>query len=202
MKGSRGLTSVFDDLFLSVYRYLGFGLLFAIVVMIACPRIEEKGIKTVIKDLFNQLKSDRHYLSRFIFFTYLFMVLSRTLICRNIWQVPWENIIGEWGLYTSQGEINLEGLENLFLFVPLTAFGLFSDFRILAGLSSLQLFKFVLKWSFLFTLFIEFCQLFLRLGTFQLSDIAQNTAGGVIGWGIYWCVKKIQKRRKLYNENN
>lgn len=31
MKGSRGLTSVFDDLFLSVYRYLGFGLLFAII---------------------------------------------------------------------------------------------------------------------------------------------------------------------------
>ena len=65
-----------------------------------------------------------------------------------------------------------------------------------------QLFKFVLKWSFLFTLFIECCQLFLRLGTFQLSDIAQNTAGGVIGWGIYWCVKKIQKRRKSHNENN
>ena len=46
--------SLFDDLFLSVYRYLGFGLLFAIVVMIACPMIEEKGIKTVIKDLFYQ----------------------------------------------------------------------------------------------------------------------------------------------------
>lgn len=145
MKGSRGLASVFDDLFLSAYRYLGFGLMFAIVVMIACLRIEEKGIKTVLKDLFNRLKSDRHYLSRFIFFTYLFMVLSRTLICRNIWKVPWENIIGEWGLYSSEGEINLEGLENLFLFVPLTAFGLFSEFRILAGLSSQQLFKFVLK---------------------------------------------------------
>ena len=29
------MTGIFDDLFLSVYKYLGFGLLFAAVVMIA-----------------------------------------------------------------------------------------------------------------------------------------------------------------------
>lgn len=193
---------VFNDLFLSVYRYLGFSLLFAIVVMIAWPAIEERGIKVVLIELIIKFKTDRYYLYRFIFFTYLFMVLSRTLICRNIWQCPWENIIGEWGLYTSEDEFNLGGLENLFLFVPLTIFGLLSNFHILAGLRGKQLLKFAFKWSFLFTFFIECCQLFLRLGTFQLSDIAQNTAGGVIGWGIYWGVEKIQKRRKSHNENN
>ena len=196
------MQAVFDDLFLSVYRYLGFGLLFATVVMIAYPRIEEKGKKTILKELIDEFKSNQSYLYRFIFFTYLFMVLSRTLICRNIWQVPWENIIGEWGLHTSEGEINLEGLENLFLFVPLTTFGLFSEFRTLTGVTGQRLFEFVLKWSFLFTLFIECCQLFLRLGTFQLSDIAQNTAGGVMGWGIYCVIKGFGKQRKINNENN
>ena len=185
------MAGIFDDLFLSVYKYLGFGLLFAAVVMISCPRIEEKGLRTTTEELLNELKSDCRYLCRFIFFTYFFMVLSRTLICRNIWQCPWENVIGEWGLYTSDGEINLEGLENLFLFVPLVMFGLFSGFKKLEGMSDKQLFKFVLKWSFLFTAFIECCQLFLRLGTFQLSDIAQNTVGGVIGWGIYWSIRKL-----------
>ena len=35
--------------------------------------------------------------------------------------------------------------------------------------------------SFLFSTLIELCQLFLRLGTFQLSDIFQNTLGGLMG---------------------
>lgn len=35
------------------------------------------------------------------------MVLSRTLICRNIWQCPWENIIGEWGVFASDGTLNI-----------------------------------------------------------------------------------------------
>lgn len=181
-----------NDLFYSTYQYLGFGLLFAAIVMIASPVLQEKGLKTVATELFNGLKSDRRYLCRFIFFTYFFMVLSRTLICRNIWQCPWENVVGEWGLYDSEGKINSEGLENLFLFIPLVTFGLFSGFKQLKGLKGIHLFKFVLKWSFFFTTFIEVCQLFFRLGTFQLSDIAQNTAGGVIGWGIYLGIMKIR----------
>lgn len=196
------MQAIVNDIFYSIYQYFGFGIVFAVITMIALPEIKRKGIKMSMKGMRDALKSDKNYRNCFFFFIYFFMVLSRTLICRNIWQCPWENIIGEWGLYTSEGEINLEGLENLVLFIPLATFGLFSEFRILAGLSSWQLFKFVLKGSFLFTLFIECCQLFLRLGTFQLSDIAQNTAGGAIGWGIHWGAKKIQKRRKLHNENN
>lgn len=44
---------------------------------------------------------------------------------------------------------------------------------------------------------IEICQLFLRLGTFQLSDIFQNTLGGFIGATIYIIRQKMKGREKL-----
>lgn len=193
-----GLTSVFSDLFLSIYRYLGFGILFAVIAMIALPSIEEKGLRKTFKELAVKLRSDHLHLCRFIFFIFLFMILSRTLICRNIWFCPWENVIGEWRLLNSDNELNVEVAENLILFVPLTTFGLFSGFQKIDDMSNRQLFICGLKWSFGFTLFIECCQLFLRLGTFQFSDIAQNTAGGGLGCIIYILVKAIQNR---WNDN-
>ena len=47
--------------------------------------------------------------------------------------------------------------------------------------------------AFLFSVCIEFLQLFLRLGTFQLSDIFYNTFGGCLGgmaYGVCWKLKK------------
>ena len=42
------------------------------------------------------------------------MVLSRTLICSKIWKYLWENIIGEWGIFTLEGTFNTEGILNVF----------------------------------------------------------------------------------------
>ena len=47
------------------------------------------------------------------------------------------------------------------------------------------------KVVFFFSLSIEFLQLFLRLGTFQLSDFFFNTLGGLIGGIIYFVSVKI-----------
>lgn len=47
-----------------------------------------------------------------------------------------------------------------------------------------------IKISFLFSLAIEFSQLFLRLGTFQLSDLFYNTLGGLLGGLVYWGYEK------------
>ena len=49
------------------------------------------------------------------------------------------------------------------------------------------------KVAFLFSLTIEFLQLFLRLGTFQLSDLCYNTLGGAIGGVLYWMGWKVKK---------
>ena len=52
------------------------------------------------------------------------------------------------------------------------------------------------KTAFLFSLAIEFLQLFLRLGTFQLSDLFYNTLGGVLGGMIYWICWKIRGKKQ------
>ncbi len=44
--------------------------------------------------------------------------------------------------------------------------------------------------NFLFFLAIEFSQLFLRLGTFQLLDLFYNTLGGLLGGLVYWGYEK------------
>ena len=52
-----------------------------------------------------------------------------------------------------------------------------------------------LKFGFLFSVTIETLQLFLRLGTVQLSDIFYNTLGGTIGGLIYYLCTKLQRKK-------
>lgn len=44
---------------------------------------------------------------------------------------------------------------------------------------------------------IEIIQLVLFLGTFQISDLVQNTLGGIIGGLLYWTVEKRKQKRRL-----
>ena len=192
------MQAVADDVFYSIYQYLGFGLIFAVICMIALPEVEHKGLKKCLIHQWHKLRTDKITRYKFAFFTILFMVLSRTLICRSIWQCPWENIIGEWGVFASDGTLNTEGMLNVLLFVPLAYFGVLGFFQ-QDGLDKEILFN-IVKTSFGFSCLIEICQLFLRVGTFQLSDIFQNTLGGFIGIAVWAMQQKIMKRgRKNMN---
>lgn len=44
-----------------------------------------------------------------------------------------------------------------------------------------------------FSISIEMLQLFLRLGTFQLSDLFYNTVGGALGGLMYYAGMKVRK---------
>lgn len=193
------MQAVADDVFYSIYQYLGFGLIFAVICMIALPEVEQKGFKKCFIQQWHKFRTDKIARYRFAFFTILFMVLSRTLICRNIWQCPWENIIGEWGVFTSDSTPNTEGMLNIVLFVPLAYFGVLG-FCQQDGLYKGILFS-IVKLSFGFSCLIEISQLLLRVGTFQLSDVFQNTLGGFIGAVIGTMQQKIMKRGKKYEHN-
>ena len=54
-----------------------------------------------------------------------------------------------------------------------------------------------LKITFVFSLSIESLQLFLRLGTFQVSDLTYNTLGGGIGGAVYWMGYRLTGKRKI-----
>lgn len=154
------MQAVADDIFYSIYQYLGFGLIFAVICMIALPEVEQKGLKKCLIHQWHKIRTDKITRYRFMFFSILFMVLSRTLICRNIWQCPWENIIGEWGVFASDGVLNTEGMLNVFLFVPLAYFGALG-FCQYDGLDKEILFN-IVKISFGFSCLIEISQLFLE----------------------------------------
>lgn len=126
------------------------------------------------------------------------MILFRTLLNRNIWEHPLSDVIGVWGLYNSDGELTTEVIENLVLFIPFTVLLLWSFQERIIG-QSVKLFITIWKSIevvFLFSMMIEFLQLFLRIGTFQLSDLFYNTLGGLVGGLIYWCGYKLTHRIK------
>lgn len=86
-----------------------------------------------------------------------------------------------------------ECIENFILFMPFTVL-LFWNFKKRLLGDTVRFGKTLcvsITVVFLCSLSIEFLQLFLRLGTFQLSDLCYNTLGGGIGGLIYWAGHKL-----------
>ena len=86
--------------------------------------------------------------------------------------------------------------ENLMLFIPFTVlfFWTVRD-KVTEKMTFCGTVWKGLKITFLFSLSIEFLQLFLRLGTFQFSDLFYNTLGGGVGGLIYWFGSYMSKRK-------
>lgn len=94
----------------------------------------------------------------------------------------------------------VQAVENILFFIP------FSFFLILAffsnkSITKLNLLKKIIKFSFLLSLFIELTQLFLTLGTFQVSDIVYNIIGGIIGYILVIlvdCIDNLKNKLKKF----
>lgn len=92
--------------------------------------------------------------------------------------------------------LSTECLENLALFITFTIFLLWTYREKIIGYKKAVwkvLWKSI-RIVFIFSFTIETLQLFLRLGTWQLSDLFYNTLGGAIGGLIYWVVCIIKRR--------
>lgn len=55
----------------------------------------------------------------------------------------------------------------------------------------------IIKISFSLSLFIELTQLFLTIGTFQLSDLVYNTFGGVVGYILAILVSCLKNKDNI-----
>lgn len=110
---------------------------------------------------------------------------------------------GSWWIWhtAADGTVTLttECFENIVLMLPFTALLLWTVAeKIFCGrkITFGRCVWISTKTAFLFSLAIEFLQLFLRLGTFQLSDLFYNTLGGVLGGMIYWICWKIRGKKQ------
>lgn len=154
-------------------------------------------IKQAVKDWISWFKSDALFRRTFFLVFYTVMILFRTLLNRNMWANPVSDVIGTWGLYNAKGELTTECIENLALFIPFTVLLLWvvREKNLIRVTMRIVLWD-SMKITFLFSFTIEMLQLFLRLGTWQLSDIFYNTLGGIMGGLIYYIGYKIKYRGK------
>lgn len=132
----------------------------------------------------------------FYFAFYLAMILCRTVLGRSLWINPLNDVLGSWSIYGSDGQLHTEGIENIILFVPFTYLYFFLIESKKDGILTKRLILFrSVEYSFLFSLCIEFIQLFFKLGAFQLSDLAYNTLGGFIGGVCFMLIFSWKKKK-------
>lgn len=101
------------------------------------------------------------------------------------WLGIWETVNGEQKLTT-------ECIENVIMMMPFSAVVMWT-FEEKIGNGWKKILWQSGKIAFIFSISIEMLQLFLRLGTFQLSDLFYNTVGGMIGGLMYYGITKAKK---------
>ena len=150
--------------------------------------------------MWKYFREDLFFRKLFFLTFYTTMILFRTLLNRDMWMNPLSDVFGNWWIwkYAEDGsrQLTTECIENLMLFIPFTVlfFWTVRD-KVTEKMTICGTVWKGLKITFLFSLSIEFLQLFLRLGTFQFSDLFYNTLGGGVGGLIYWFGSYMSKRK-------
>mgnify|MGYP004512003443 FL=1 len=158
-----------------------------------------KGLKVAIKTWMKEFRKSVFFRKLFVLSFFTVMILFQTLFNRNMWTNPLSNIMGGWWIWeTVNGEKKLttECFENLVLMLPFV-FLLFGTFEEKLGKISMK--RIVgkgLKIAFIFSFTIEMLQLFLRLGTWQISDLCYNTVGGGLGGALFYGYYRLKKEKR------
>lgn len=174
-----------------------------IVFMYAYNPIDTgKGIKAACLAWIRTFKNSLFFRKLFCLVFFTVMILFRMLLNRNMWMNPISNMMGGWWIWEKQSDgtvtLTTECFENIALMLPFTFLLMWTAKEKLLKAKGRQICFTSILWystkaAFLFSLTIEFLQLFLRLGTFQLSDLCYNTLGGAIGGVLYWMGWKVKK---------
>ena len=186
---------IIKNVLTALYQPFWFAVILAVLFMFLFIYAKEHGWKESFKIWFQNFKSDKSFRKMLFLAFYIAMILFRTLLSRSMWENPLSDVIGVWGLHNSNGELTTEVIENLALFIPFTFLLMWCvEDNIGKKYKLLNILWKSTAITFLFSLAIELLQLFLRLGTFQLSDLFYNTLGGAVGGFIFWVVCIIAHR--------
>ena len=187
------ISKIITNVLTALYQPFWFAVILSVLFMFVYK--SHPSIKQAAKEWISWFKSDSKFRRTFFLVFYTVMILFRTLLNRNMWSNPVSNVIGVWGLYNAKGELTTECIENLALFIPFTILLLWAaKDRDLARMTIGSVLWNSTKTTFLFSFAIEMLQLFLRLGTWQLSDLFYNTLGGAIGGLIYYVGYSVKYR--------
>ena len=198
------IKQVITDILTTLYQPFWFSVLLTItlsfVYLYAYQPVETgKGIKAACKAWVEVFKTSAFFRKLVILMFYTVMILFRTLFYRATWLNPLQDVMGGWWIWktsNSTGEVSLttECFESVLLMLPFVFLLLWvARDKVLKKTSAGSFLWFGTKVGFLFSLGIETAQLFLRLGTFQLSDLFYNTVGGFLGALVYWIGWKMRE---------
>lgn len=184
----------------ALYQTCGASLVIAVLFMCVYLRVRKHGVGPVVQGWIREFRTDSLFRRQFFLTFYVCMMLFRTLFCRPIWGNPLENVLGIWGFHEPDGSIYTENIENLILFVPfvLLYFWMREEKEHNKKKPLQAALMHSVSVSFGFSLLIELCQLFLKIGTFQLTDLFFNTLGGLLGGLIYWGFDRGRKHAEEY----
>lgn len=195
-------TKIITNVLTAIYEPFGFALLLAFFVLFFYlyayyPVHAGKGWKTALRTWGTEFRTNCFFRKLFLLAFFSAMILFRTLLNRNLWMNPLSDVMGGWGIWkvSSDGtkELTTECFENIILMLPFTSVLMWTMKEKLVKVISLRSVAFKsAEIAFCFSLTIEFLQLFLSLGTFQLSDLFYNTLGGLLGGVAYWFAWKIR----------
>lgn len=189
------LNKVIDEYAISI------GVLFIFIALIIYI-IDKIGFKNFIFEIKEKFLKDYSYKWKILFYTYFYFILKKALLDRskgmkNSLEFAFKR---DWIFLVKDTWSKVQAVENILFFIP------FSFFLILAffsnkNITKLNLLKKIIKFSFLLSLFIELIQLFLTLGTFQVSDIVYNIMGGIIGYILVVlvdCIDNLKNKLKKF----
>ena len=182
------IKNIITNVLTALYQPFGFSVLLAVLFMFLYLYAMEYGWKESWLKWWRAFRTDVAFRRTFFLAFYTAMILFRTLLNRNLWMNPLSDVMGGWFLHNEKGERSTEPIENLMLFIPFVVLLLWSFRDKLLGEnhhSAARILWQSVKVTFAFSLGIEFAQLFLRLGTFQLADLFYNTLGGLLGGVVY-----------------
>lgn len=178
------IAQIITSVLTAFYQPFGFSVVLSVMVMsfylfVYEPTGAGKGWKEAARAWADAFRISAFFQKLFLLIFTTTMILFRTLWNR---MNPLSNVMGGWGIWVVAKDgtksLTTESFENVIMMVPFTALMLWTfgeklvkrtDFRTVAGRATVI--------AFGFSLSIEFTQLLLRIGTFQLADLFYNTLG-------------------------
>ena len=114
---------------------------------------------------------------------YVFLVLCSTIICRDLYPKDHYNLHPFLHIHSKNVAIIGERILNILLFVPI---GLLAS----VVLNKLRFVKVCLLGACL-SVSIELLQLFLKKGVCNIDDVINNSAGCIVGCGLFLIIKLL-----------